>query len=74
MTSFDANTPPVVRPWRSYYLGQQLIYVEHNDLHYVFEGHWEDYLRLRKRVPARVRVYDRLVELKYDLFSQGVLA
>jgi hypothetical protein len=57
----------------SYYKGKAFVYCQLGDEHHVTNGHWEDYITLRRCQPRLCVIYDTLRELRVNLFNRGVL-
>ena len=62
------------RSSKAYYKGKSLIYVRLANMHFVANGHWEEYLALRRECPETVRLFDSQREMKEALEREGVLA
>ncbi len=62
------------RSSKAYYKGKSLIYVRLANTHFVADGHWEEYLVLRRECPKTVRLFDSQHEMKEALEREGVLA
>lgn len=57
-----------------YCKGRALVYVRVGDEHFAVDGHWAEYLELRKERPPRVTLFSTLRELKRALLrDRGVL-
>lgn len=73
--AFKANDASLERkPAKSYYKGKTLVYVKFDSTHFVADGHWEEYLALRRECPETVRIFDKQREMKEALAKEGVLA
>lgn len=70
--SFERDKMRAPAPVHSWYRGQTLIYVEHNDVHYVYEGHYDEYLLARKSVPAVLKLFTQAREMREALNKEGV--
>lgn len=48
-----------------------IIYCSHYSdpylLHYTTTDKWEIYMRVRKHIPTKVKIFDRLIDLKKEL-------
>lgn len=69
-----ADSRPRSKAAKSYYQGKTLIYVKFGEEHHVVNGHWEEYIKLRREQPKVVIIHATQREMRAKLFEEGVLA
>jgi hypothetical protein len=55
-----------------YYLNEKVVYASTSEGHFTTDSSFLLYLVMRKEVPAKVVLYDRLKDLKAAFLAQGV--